>query len=197
MQALVALRRAPAESSQEGGIMDSKKYWPLFCLSSAVAALFGGAVLLAQPQQVKKQASEYIDAAYGYRLTPPSYGVSREPMVMTAVFFAPPKNGFAANINVQVQRPGVSWEEFQTLSARQLEASGFEVSSREPRKVGENRAVEWLYSGELQGRRMRFIGLAIEKGEQVFLLTATALESSFAEHEKAFREALSSFRFDA
>ena len=112
-----------------------------------------------------------------------------------AAFTASPVDSFTANINVQVHQKA-NFDNFVKLTETQLEALHFEILSTREVKLGTHRGAETVYRGEITGIQMKFMALAAEDGDRVILVTATSLESRFAEYESAFKTALSSFKFD-
>src|SRR5687768_10562715 len=86
-------------------------------------------------------------------------------------------------------------DQFKHLSEGQFKALGFIVLSTEDMKVGNHRAVQYVYTGTLLNRAMKFRAVAVERQSGILLVTCTALEKNFDEYDKAFRESLATLSF--
>jgi hypothetical protein len=161
--------------------------WMALALCAALALGVAGAA---------DSAAAYRNAPWGFAIDPPAFGRGETvPAITVAAFFAPPADGFAANMNIQVQPLSGSLEDFQRLSVAQFNAMGLESVSTQEIQVDGHRALEWVYRGQLQNRRLKFLSLAVARDGAIYLLTCTMLEKDFEKHEEAFRKSLASFRF--
>ena len=139
-----------------------------------------------------KKGSIYKDDALGFSMNPPGFKAGPGPRVgSVAIFSGPAEAGFAANLNILIQRVG--FDDFIKASDGSFQAAGLEVLSKTMGKAGKHRTCEYLYQGTLQGKALKFLALAVEDGDRVFLLTGTSLQQNFDANEPAFREAISSF----
>ncbi|MGH7150908.1 MAG: DcrB-related protein [Planctomycetota bacterium] len=142
-------------------------------------------------------STRYLDAANGYSIEPPAFpkvptGVSCQ----TVIFFAPQEEGFAPNVNVQVQPWTKSLEEFLALSRSQFKEYDLTLLSEEKRKVSGREAVAFDYEGDMQGRPLRWMALAVADAGRVILVTGTVPKGSFETHEKALRSCLASLQLN-
>ena len=136
----------------------------------------------------------YDDPAYGFSMAIPSLGSSAGAlMVQRLAFAAPIRDGFAANCNVQVQFFKGDFESFIDLSVRQFAAADLKVLQQSPKKVSGQPAIVWEHTGQLSGHDLHFLELAVYGGDRVWLLTCTALATTFAEYKQAFGEVIDSF----
>jgi hypothetical protein len=89
----------------------------------------------------------------------------------------PATEGFAPNINVQVQPYTGTIKDYVTLSKQQFEGMKWKVVSE--KQVGDN---EWSveYTGSLGDKDLHFYARAISKDGKVYLATATAKQSQWA-----------------
>ena len=158
-----------------------------------LGTLFGGALGVGLDQQ---PTSEYRDAQYGFKISPPAFPVEVAPKNrLVARFFALPENQFSANMNVNVQTPGMSLDDFVSVSRVQFQTAGFEILGDRRFTIGDHGAVEWSYAGKIQDLELKFLARAVERGDQIFLITCTGLKDSFDKYEEQFRASLESFAF--
>jgi hypothetical protein len=141
--------------------------------------------------------SEYRNATIGFTLQPPEFKAKASaPNRQVASFYAPPtSDGFAPNMNIQVQKWAKGLEAYIELSESQFDQAGFDVRESKEFDIGDRAAVRWMYTGRVQGRELQFLALAVERGEDVILLTCVAPMRVFKDHEPAFRKSLESFAF--
>jgi hypothetical protein len=171
--------------------------------STALVALAsfaaGAALALTAPEGLARanhpaKPSYYTDGRYGYSMLPPSFAkAEKDTAAMTATFFAPARNGFAANLGVMVQAVTMTPDQYRELVAGQLKQSGRTVLSETRRKVGGREAIQWEYEGALQGRELRWIELAVVDADRIFQLTGTAPKAEYDQVAAEFKACLDSF----
>ena len=127
-----------------------------------------------------------LPCALGNTIDLPSYGFEIEALdgqagdetVAALMMLLPPTDGFAANINVNIQPYKGSAKDYAKLSTGQFEQMKWKVITEELK--GEN---EWRaeYTGALKaGEQLHFYARALSKNGHVYLVTATAKESQWA-----------------
>ena len=152
------------------------------------------ALVLAQDRGAQK-AGAYKDAARGFSMNPPAFKPGPDLGVgVIAIFMAPPEDGFAANVNLLIQKAG--FDDFIKSSDAGFQAAGFDVQTKKLGKTGTHRSCEFVYKGAIQGKAMKFMALAVENDDRVFLLTATSLEAHYDKYEPVFKDSLASFSLD-
>lgn len=162
---------------------------PLFFVGALLGGFLGAGL-------VQQSAGEYRDAYYGFKINPPSFPVDNVPKSRpVATFFAPSENRFNANMNINVQTPGLSLDDFASLSRAQFSTAGFEILEERRFTVGDHGAVEWTYDGRIQDRDLRFLAWAVERGDRIFLITCAGSRDSFDRYGARFRASLESFAF--
>lgn len=137
--------------------------------------------------------SSYVDATYGFELPVPSAPPATAASTMVAQFLLPPRDGFAPNVNVQVQRIAGGLAAFRKESEAQFAALGAEIVKIGERRVGKAPALELAYRTTMNGRRLVHLALAVERGTEIFLVTCTATEADLAADEASFRRTLAGF----
>ncbi|HEX7901138.1 MAG TPA: DcrB-related protein [Planctomycetota bacterium] len=142
---------------------------------------------------VTSQAAPYKDARYGFSIVPPAFAPGEAESVTPVMFFAAGEKGFAANLNVAVQTTSMTAQEYAELSRGQFQQMGLKVHSEKELKVGGRNAFLWDYQGKTQGLDLHWLALAVHDKGRVFLVTGTSTSEAFEKHEKAFRDALTSF----
>jgi hypothetical protein len=107
--------------------------------------------------------------------------------------FLPPTEGFAPNINVQIQPYTGTIKEYATLSKGPFDELKWKVISE--KEIGDN---EWSveYTGTMQAGDLHFYGRAISKNGKVYLATATAKESQWPTLGETLRQHIDSFKID-
>lgn len=164
------------------------------------SAASGAVLVLAASEGIARQdkaaqPSHYTNGVYGFSIQPPAFApVEKDSSVQAAMFFAPARNGFAANLNVMVQQVKMSLDEYSTLSKGQFKQAGLKVLSETRKKISGRDAVLWEYEGELQGRGLRWMALAVADTNRVFLITGTSTQADDDAVAKEFKASLESFK---
>jgi hypothetical protein len=168
----------------------------LVALGSAAA---GAVLALAATEGAARQdkaarPSQYTNGVYGFSIQPPTFPrAGKDSALQAAMFFAPARNGFAANLNVMVQQVKMTLDEYCALSKGQFKQAGINVLSEARKKVSGRDAVLWEYEGELQGRAMKWVSLAVAETDCVYLVTGTSPQEDDAQ-SKEFKASLESFK---
>jgi hypothetical protein len=105
--------------------------------------------------------------------------------------FLPPTDGFAPNINVQIQPYTGTIKDYAATSKSQFEQMKWKlVTDQQP---NDN---EWTveYTGSFQGSDLHFLARAISANGKVYLITATAKESQWTAVGDTLRKHLESFK---
>jgi hypothetical protein len=103
----------------------------------------------------------------------------------------PASDGFAANVNVQIQPYSGTLDEYIALSEGQFKGAGFNVVQRS--KQGPS-AVIFEYTGEMQGRALHWYARAVHATGRVYLVTATATETQWKQEAVPLKACVDSFR---
>ncbi len=112
-----------------------------------------------------------------------------------ALFMAlPSSDGFAPNVNVQIQPYNGSLDEYIALSEQQFKAAGFTLVHRT--KQGQS-AVLFEYTGEMQGRALHWYARGERVTGRVYLVTATAAETQWKSEAPRLKACVDSFRLEA
>jgi len=167
----------------------------------ALGAFAAGAVLtLAAPSALARQTrpavpSSYSNGVYGFSITPPAFPkVDKDSGTQTAMFFAPGKNNFAGNLGVMVQTVKMTLEDYIKLSRDQFEKGGLKVGTESKVKVSGRDAILWEYEGAAQGRKLKFMALAVVDADRVFLVTGTSTQDDYEALSKEFKASIDSFK---
>lgn len=127
------------------------------------------------------------------KLTFKSEGYSIAPLAegqKGTMMFLPATDGFAPNVNIQVQGYENGIDAYAALSRQQFKDAGLKVLSE--RKVS-NTTVVFEYSGQLGGRTLHWYARAVQKGASVYLVTATATDSQWANVALKLKACVDSF----
>ena len=111
-----------------------------------------------------------------------------------AAFLLPASDGFAPNVNVQKQAYEGTIEDYDKLSTGQFTALKLTSVNRTLKKD----EVIYEYKGLMQGSRLHWYARALKKGQYVYLVTATALDSQWKDEKKKKKliDSVNSFKFE-
>ena len=135
-------------------------------------------------------ADQYLSKHYGFTLKPPVSASSLSQTHQIAMFLLPPTDGFAPNVNIQLQVWGKSLKAYKSLSENQLKGMSFQVI-RSSLKADQ---VIFEYTGMSQGKKLHWYSKAVAKGKNIYLITATALHSQWASTGKDLIESVDSLK---
>ena len=127
---------------------------------------------------------------YGFQLD----GLEAQPVdvpTSAVMTFLPVTDGFAPNINVQIQPYAGAMKDYVDMSKQQFVAMKWKVVSE--KAIGDN---EWVaeYAGPLQGNDLHFYARALSKNGKVYLVTGTAKESQWSAVGGTIRKHVDSFK---
>lgn len=104
----------------------------------------------------------------------------------------PAVNGFAANVNVQIQPYPGSVEDYKKLSSAQFLQLGLETITSSTK----GNEIIFEYTGSLQGNMLHFYAKAIKVGDLFYLATATDLASQWPNTGKKLKSVVDSFEIE-
>jgi len=145
-------------------------------------------------------AATLVPAQGTTRLSFPVHGFSLNPIegtsdtqnVQPVILMLPPSDGFAPNVNVQVQPFGGTLAEYVALSEGQFQAMKWKVKKRTKTRTSET----WEYTGKTASGRMHWYSRAVLSDGRAFLTTATALESQWIDVGDRLKACVDSFQLD-
>ncbi len=112
----------------------------------------------------------------GFSIAPLEAPLGQSPQ-QALMMFLPEREGFSANVNVQIQPFSAAMDEFVMLSLQQFKTAGFKVLQQNI--VGQSTAV-FEYTGEMQHRLLHWYARAEKSGDKVYLVTATAPDDQWS-----------------
>ncbi len=102
----------------------------------------------------------------------------------------PVQNGFAGNVNVQMQPYTLTMSDYVALSRKQFKQIGLSLLS-----VQEEGDVAFLeYEGALQGRDLHWYAKAIKSGDYIYLVTATDSQKNWPKSRQKLISVVNSFK---
>lgn len=122
-----------------------------------------------------------------YEFTPPEFPDDTGGQVFQ--YFMPASDGFAANVNLQIQPYDGSLEEYEALSIAQFEQLELEVLKSE-RSDGE---LLFEYRGDMQGTELHWYARVIQGDGMFYVVTATALAERWEEEQEELIDSVHSF----
>jgi hypothetical protein len=128
-------------------------------------------------------------AEHGFTIEPP---VGHDPTQMQQVvtMMLPGGNGFAPNVNVQVQPFHGTIEEYLNVSKDQFKSGGITLLSEKH----DARTATIEYMGTMQGQPLHWYARAFLAKNGLVLATGTALESQWKSASAALRKSVDSLR---
>ena len=112
--------------------------------------------------------------------------------VQALVMTLPATDGFAANVNVQVQPYAGTLAEYMALSKTQLEQVKFKEIKTD---TNDDRCV-MEYTGTTQGRALHFYSVAKKRGNKIILATATATQAQWPKVSQKLLRCANSLKLD-
>jgi hypothetical protein len=103
-------------------------------------------------------------------------------------------DGFAANVNVQIQTYVSTIDDYLALSVRQCGTAGFKLLQQ---KTIDKSVAVLEYTGEMQGRLLHWYARAEKSAGKVYLVTATAADEQWSKVAPQLKACVDSFRCDS
>lgn len=111
---------------------------------------------------------------------------------MPLQMYLPPKDGFSANVNVQLQPYPGTLAEYVELSLGQFNQFGFIKIAD---SIADNTAY-FEYKGKMQNLDLHWYAKAIKSGQFVYLVTATDTQSNWPTNKAQLKSVVDSFELD-
>jgi hypothetical protein len=137
--------------------------------------------------------------AFANTIDLPKYGFSIEALdadsgntsATPLILFLPGTEGFAPNINVNIQPFPQSMKDYATLSRSQFEQMKWKIITE--KMISDT---EWMveYQGPLEGNDLHFYARAVAKNGKVYLTTGSAKETQWATSGPVIRKHVDSFK---
>jgi hypothetical protein len=137
--------------------------------------------------------SSYVDATYGFSLSPPNFGVSGTRIVPVS-FIGPQKNGYNENVVVMVQPMKTTRKEWLANNVKEFEQVGAKLNNSKELQVSGHDAVILDYEATMNQRKLHFLALAVFLPDRVYLVTGTVLAEDFAAIQPEQQRTLESFK---
>ncbi len=155
-------------------------------MRTAALLVFASLALVA-PAHAKPAALSFSE--HGFSIEPP-VGHDAAQMQQVVSLAIPMSDGFAPNVNVQVQPFTGPMGDFVKLSLDQFKAAGVKLVVEKH----DARSAVLEYTGQLQGRALHWYARAFVGKNGIGLATATSLESQWAATNAALRQSVDSLR---
>ncbi|NLW09819.1 MAG: hypothetical protein GX036_08180 [Firmicutes bacterium] len=117
--------------------------------------------------------------------------VGAVPYQVLVMFLPPTADGFTPNVNVQIQPFAGTMADYTALSKQQIENAGWKLLNQAT--PGKD-VVILEFAGEAQGFGFHWYAKAVKDGDRVYLVTATASESYWAELAEQLKTTVDSFK---
>ena len=122
----------------------------------------------------------------------PLEGTSDAGPYQGVIMMLPPSEGFAPNVNVQIQPYKGTLKEFTELSVKQFKDFGLTILKEDATAT----AITWEYTGPFQGHQLHWYAKAIQGRGRIYLVTATALESQWESVSGKLKDCVNSFKLE-
>ena len=139
----------------------------------------------------------YINQKYRFSFTPPPSGTNQlNSQAIIATFYGPSdRDGFANNISIAVQEGLISRDLYLGQTLSQLVSMGFTPKGHRFVETSGREGILFEFSGNLLGRPLRYLSLALIDLERVIILTATIPENEFDKVKGEYETYLKSITF--
>lgn len=118
----------------------------------------------------------------------------KDASAQVVVMSMPPEEGFASNVNVQIQAYEGSLDDYLDLSKQQFLTMNLKLLTE--RKSDDSTAT-LEYSGTLHGKELHWYARIMRSDGRIYLATATALESRWKQHAAELKACVDSLRLAA
>jgi len=128
---------------------------------------------------------------YGFTIKALDAPPSTQAATTALMTFLPVSDGFAPNVNVNIQPYSGSMTSYVAMSKDQFKQMNWTIVVE--KQNGEN---EWIveYTGPLQGNDLHFYARAVGYNGKVYLVTATAKKTQWGSVSGPLRNAVDSFK---
>ncbi len=104
----------------------------------------------------------------------------------------PPQDGFAPNVNVDIQASDGTMEGYADISRGHFKNAGFEIVSE---KIVDGE-LTFEFKGKVEGNPLHWYAKAFKRKDRVFLVTATATEAQWQGVSAKLKACVDSFALD-
>jgi hypothetical protein len=137
--------------------------------------------------------SSYVDATYGFSVSPPDFGAAKARIVPVS-FIGPEKNGYSPNLVVMIQPMTTKRKDWLATSAKEFEQVGAKMNSTKELQVSGHDAVILDYETAANQRKMHFLALVVFQTDRIYVVTASVLADDFAALQPELQRTLESFQ---
>jgi hypothetical protein len=147
-------------------------------------------------QHTAATRSAYMDVNYGFALFAPRFPKATNQNVTPLILTGPGEAGFSSNVNVTIQPlPATTTRKaYHDQSLNEFRQAGLKVNSDRDVTVSGKDAIRFDYEGQVGGKNLHFLSLAVIDKDRVILVTCTATPEAFPAIEPEFSACLDSFR---
>ncbi len=128
---------------------------------------------------------------YGFSIEALDASPSATTTTTALMMFLPASDGFAPNVNVNIQPYSGSMASYVTMSKDQFKQMDWTIVAE--KQIGEN---EWIveYTDPSKGNNCHFYARAVANNGKVYLVTATAKETQWCSLSGLLRKAVDAFK---
>ncbi len=144
---------------------------------------------LATEARTAHAGNTFVSDDYGMSIDAPATKDMTAPNNQIVAFFLPPSDNFTANVTVLRQRSDDSLEEQDKRTLGQLKQLKLTVLNR----TLKGNEIRYEYKGDMQGRTLHWYARTVKSGQQIYLVSATALDSEWEKQKTALIKSVESF----
>ncbi len=144
---------------------------------------------LATEARTAHAGNTFVSDDYGMSIDAPAPQDMTAPNNQIVAFFLPSADNFTANINVLRETSDSSLEAYDKQTLSQFKQFKLTVLSR----TLKGNELRYEYKGTMQGRFLHWYARAVKTGRQIYLVTATALDSQWDKQKPALMKSVESF----
>lgn len=148
-------------------------------------------ILLFFTNNINAKSDSYVSDFFGISIDVPTMKANKIQEVQKIVDFILPSTGlFSANVGIQKQYFKGTMDDYNELSLSQFKEVGWKVVDVK-NTLNES---SWEYVGVMLGHNLHWYARAVKKDEYVYLITATALSSSWENQKSVLKKSVDSFK---
>jgi hypothetical protein len=133
---------------------------------------------------------KYVNETLGFELSSP-VPASFSGVYQSCMFYLPAADGFAANVNIQIQDFTGTMDQYKSISEAQFKQAGIAILS--------SRIDQGVFTIEYQGKmgtpnEFHWFAKAYKKADHIYLVTATALQKHWNDQGSTLVKSVNTFR---
>ena len=132
---------------------------------------------------------KYVNETFGFEISSPVPGPFSG-VYQSSMFYLPAVDGFAGNVNIQVQDFTGTMDQYKGVSEAQFKQAGIQVLNS---KIDQG-VLTIEYQGKMGNYGLHWFAKAYKKANRVYLVTATGLQTQWNDQGPALVKSVNTFK---